>query len=164
MGLRNPQKEVTDRLKSKTLEARFLHEIQHGLNCSPFEAEAVLGVVKEVYFPFFDEASVQAPPGKVTLITVSAEEPAGKPVCGCQKQTVCLTVHRGKADDTLLQEQGPAGFRLARIPEVCQEALSQGGLLTREDLAYRIFFVSPRTISRDFEVLRKQSPGVMIPL
>jgi DNA-binding CsgD family transcriptional regulator len=123
-----------------------------------------LGSSREVYFPFFDEASVQAPPGKVTLVAVSAEEPAGKPVCECQKQAVCLTVHRGSMDDKILHEQGAAGFRLARIPELCQEALSQGGLLTREDLAYRIFFVSPRTISRDFEALRQTSPGVMIPL
>jgi hypothetical protein len=53
---------------------------------------------------------------------------------------------RGPEDDRILQEKGSAGFRQARIPEICQEALSQGALLTREDLAYRVFFVSPRTI------------------
>ena len=164
MSLRNPKKESLERLKSKTLSARFVHEIEHGLNCSPFEAEAVLGVVQEVYFPFFDELSGQGLPGKVTLIAVDAEEPAGKPVTGCQKQSVCLTVHRGPEDDRILHEQGPTGFRLARLADLCQEALSQGGLLTREDLAYRIFFVSPRTISRDLEVLRKKEPGRLIPL
>lgn len=164
MSLRNPKRESLERLKSKTLEARFLHEIEHGLNCSPFEGQAVLDVVKEVYFPFFDEVSGQSPPGKVSLIAVSAEEPAGKPVAGCQKQNVCLTVHRGTEDDKILHDQGPAGFRLARIADLCQEALSQGGLLTREDLAYRIFFVSPRTISRDLDFLRKKEPGRMIPL
>ena len=43
-------------------------------------------------------------------------------------------------------------------------ALSQGALLTREDLAYRVFFVSPRTISRDLNILRRTTPGLMIPL
>ena len=68
MGIRNKKKETIRRLDSKTIDSRFLTEIQNGLNCSPFEAEAVLEVVKEVYFPYLDEQSVKAPPGKVTLI------------------------------------------------------------------------------------------------
>ena len=68
MGIRNRKRETLKRLDSKTLDAQFLQEIQHGLNCSLFEAEAVLEVVKEVYFPFLDQQSVKAPPGKVTLI------------------------------------------------------------------------------------------------
>jgi hypothetical protein len=63
-----------------------------------------------------------------------------------------------------VQEQGPAGFRLARIPDLCREALSQGALLTREDLAYRVFFVCPRTITRDLSLLRSTHPEVVIPL
>lgn len=164
MGLRNKKKETLERLSSKTLAARFLHEIRYGLNCSPFEAEAVLDAAKEVYLPFFDEQSIQAPPGKITLVAVDADEPAGKPVADCQKQNVSLTIHRGAEDDRILYEKGPAGFRQARIPETCQEALSQGALLTREDLAYRMFFVSPRTITRDMNILRQGDPGIMIPL
>lgn len=164
MGLRNKKKETLERLNSKTLDAEFLHEIRFGLNCSPFEAEAVLDVAKEVYLPFFDEHSIKAPPGKVTLVAVSADEPAGKPVVECEKQNVCLTIHRGTEDDRILHERGPAGFRQARIAEICQEALSQGALLTREDMAYRVFFVSPRTITRDLNILRRADPGIMIPL
>ncbi len=41
MGTRNKHKELLGRLESKTLDSKFLHEIQHGLNCSPFESEAV---------------------------------------------------------------------------------------------------------------------------
>ncbi len=70
MGIRNKKRQVRRRLDSKTLDARFIHEVQHGLNCSPFEAEAVLDVVKEIYFPFLDQQSIKAPPGKVTLIAV----------------------------------------------------------------------------------------------
>jgi hypothetical protein len=114
--------------------------------------------------PFLDEHCATAPPGKVTLVAVSAEEPAGKPVVECEKQSVCLALHRGAQDDQIIQEQGPAGFRQARIPDLCQEALSQGALLTREDLAYRVFFVSPRTITRDLSLLRTAHPEVVIPL
>jgi len=164
MGVRNRSKEALERLAAKTLDARFLHEIEHGLNCSPFEGEAVLQVVKEVYFSFLDAEQPLAPPGKITLIAVSAEEPAGKPVAQSQKTTVCLTLHRGTEDDRLLRQQGGAAFRRARIPDLCQEALSQGGLLTAEDLANRVFFVSPRTITRDLNALRRAEPGRMIPL
>jgi DNA-binding CsgD family transcriptional regulator len=164
MGIRNRNREVIDRLDSKTLDARFTTEIEQGLNCSPFEAEAVLGVVKEVYFPFLDVEAPQAPPGKVSLIVVAADEPAGKPIADCTKQTVCLTLHRGTLDDRLIHQRGPAAFRQERLLDLCQQALSQGGLLTAEDLAYRVFFVTPRTISRDLTVVRRAHPGVLIPM
>jgi DNA-binding CsgD family transcriptional regulator len=164
MGVRNLRREVLERLNSKTLDARFTTEIQQGLNCSPFEAEAVLDVVKEVYFPFLAAEAPQAPPGKVTLIAVAADEPAGKPVAVCKKQTVCLTVHRGQLDDHLIHDNGPAAFRQARLLDLYQQALSQGALLTSEDLAYRVFFVTPRTISRDLQVVRQAHPNVLIPM
>jgi hypothetical protein len=52
----------------------------------------------------------------------------------------------------------------SRIIDLCQEALSQGALLTREDLAYRVFFVSTRTITRDLGLLRRTNTDVIIPL
>ena len=48
------KKEELKRLKSKTLDAQFRRELEKGLNCSPFEAEAVCELVKEIYFPYFD--------------------------------------------------------------------------------------------------------------
>lgn len=164
MGRRNVKLEELTRLESKSLDARFVTEIRHGLNCSPFEAQAVMTVVKEVYFPFLDQFSSGAPPGKVTLVAVCSEEPAGKAVSECAKRTVCLTVHRGAEDDRLLQKEGAEGFRRGRIPDLCQEALSQGALLTREDLAYHVFFVHPRTITRDLAFLRIQDPTLPVPL
>jgi hypothetical protein len=165
MGVRNSQYEELLRMESKTLDAQFLTTVQEGLNCSPFESHAVLEVVKEVYFPFLAQAQTSVPlPGKVTLVAVCADEPAGKPIAKCLKRTVCLTLHRGSEDDRLLQGEGPDRFRQARIPDLCQEALSQGVLLTREDLAYRIFFVSPRTISRDLAAIREKEAQAVVPL
>jgi hypothetical protein len=86
MGWRNAGREELARLQSKTLDARFLTELMEGLNCSRFEAEAVLKLVGEVYFPFWDENCAQSPPGRMTLVAVSAEEPAGKPVAECAKR------------------------------------------------------------------------------
>ncbi len=83
MGMRNRRREADQRLSCKSLDARFLSEICEGLNCSPFEADAVLSVVQEVYAPYLDTAPTASPPGKVTLVVVDAEEPAGKPLSKC---------------------------------------------------------------------------------
>lgn len=162
MGIRQRKRETRQRLAEKTLEARFVTEVVQGLNCSPFEAKAVLGVVQEIFAPLWRQAS--SLPGRTVLIAVDADEPAGKAVKDCRQQLVVLHVHRGPEDDLLLQRGGPQAFRRARLPDLCQVALSQGGLLTAEDLAYRVFFVTPRTISRDLKALRDAAPGRMIPL
>ena len=164
MGVRQRETEVLARLDCKSLDAQFVAEIQEGLDCPPFAADAVLGVMREIYAPYFDTSATELAPGKMTLVVVHAEEPAGKRLAECRKQTVCLSVHRGAPDDELLRRKGPAGFRRARIADLCQEALSQGGLLTREDLAYRVFFVTPRTITRDLRVLRQTQADQQIPL
>lgn len=109
MGVSNPRRQELCRLEAKTLDARFLTEIRQGLNCSPFEAEAVLQVVKEVYFPFLDQVeNSPSAPGKITVVGVCADEPAGKPIARCEKRVVALTLHRGAEDDQLLQHKGPA--------------------------------------------------------
>ncbi len=165
MGVRNPRRQELRRLEAKTLDAKFTTEIEQGLNCSPFEAEAVLKVVKEVYFPFLDQPeSPPQTPGKITVIGVCADEPSGKPIAKCEKRVVWLTLHRGAEDDQLAQREGVEAFRRSRIPELCQDALSQGVVLTREDLAYRIFSVGTRTVSRDLAALRKEKPNVPVPL
>lgn len=162
MGIRQRKRETVQRLADKTLESQFVTEVTQGLNCSPFEARAVLSVVQEVFAPLWREAS--SLPGRTILLAVDAEEPAGKAVRECRKLAVILHVHRGAEDDRVLQRGGPRAFRRARLPDLCQVALSQGGLLTAEDLAYRVFFVTPRTISRDLAALRAAEPGRMIPM
>lgn len=164
MGSKKGRRNELDRLSTKTLDERFLTEIREGLNCSAFEAEAVLGVVQEVFAPYFSTRAASVAPGQVSVVVVDADEPAGKPLRTCGKRTVCLTIHRGPQDDELLRNEGPEAFRRAHIPDLCQQAMSQGGLLTREDLAYRILFVSPRTISRDLAALRRSEPKRPVPL
>jgi hypothetical protein len=68
MAIPNPSKELDQRLRLKSLNAQFCSEIQQGLNCSPFEANCVLEVLKEIYAPFLAETSVNAPPGRMTLV------------------------------------------------------------------------------------------------
>jgi hypothetical protein len=164
MGIRRPARETRKRLEHKTLDERFLGIVRTGLGCSAFEAQAVLDAVREVYGPYLGMAPAEMLPGKTSLMAVDAEEPPGKPVAQCLQRTIVVTAHRGPADDRLMQEQGIVAWRRGRLVHVCQEALSQGALLTREDLAYRVFFVGTRTISRDLAALRIQQPETPVPL
>ena len=161
----DPDPQQLERLASKTLDQQFLNIIRNGLNCSPFEAAAVLDAVEEIYFPHLGSTMpAQTQPGRITLVAVCADESAGKPIADCAKRTISLMVHRGRDDDEIIVKQGMAAFRRARIPDLAQEALSQGVLLTNEDLAFHIFFVSTRTITADLQFLRQQNPPPHLPL
>ncbi len=127
MAIRNPKREELRQLASKTLDAKFKTTIHKRLNCSPFEAEAVLDVVHEVYTPFLDAAAGTAPPGKVTLLAVSADEPAGKAVVDCEKVAVCLTLHRGAEDDALIAVQRPGRLSSGTHREPVSRGHEPGG-------------------------------------
>ena len=164
MGVRRPQEETLNRLAGKTLDDQFLQIVRQGLNCSAFEAAAVLAAAHEVYGPYMGASPQEAMPGRLTLVTLDSDEPAGKPIARCAKRTIVVTAHKGREDDRRIQQEGMEVWRRERLCEVCQEALSQGALLTREDLAYRVFFVSPRTISRDLAALRREHPQRCVPM
>jgi hypothetical protein len=71
--------------------------------------------------------------------------------------TVTLTIDGGAEDVDLRTRHGIEQLRQHRILRLCAEAYSQGGLLTVEDLAHRIFNVGERTIHRDLAILRKRN-------
>ena len=85
MGVRNQDREAIERLESKTLDARFTTEIQQGLNCSlrgrGSSRRRQGGLLS---LPLVPEPSGSA--GKMTLIAVAADEPAGKPVSHCKNR------------------------------------------------------------------------------
>jgi hypothetical protein len=168
--IRDFEREQLNRLTAKTLDQIFSMRLQEGLGCSMFEAEAVTNLVREVYFPWLASpqavqagqlalpwlASPQAvQAGQLALTVVSAEEPGHKPLSQCKMVPVVLTLYAGEEDHQLrLQHtrQGVARLRQQQLYRMAQEALDQGGLLTAEDFAFRIFNCGLRTISRDLRV------------
>lgn len=164
MSYRNPQLEALGRLKLKSRKGQFIAKLREGLEYSPFEAKIIVDMVEETFLPLWDHTTASVPEGRISLVAVKEDEPAGKPISECTKTTVCLQVHRGPEDDRIIVQEGMQAFRRRRIPHLLQEALSQGGVLTREDLAYRVFFTSPRTISRDLRTIRQKTPDIALPL
>jgi uncharacterized protein DUF1670 len=144
------------RLDSKSLDSMFRRRIEEGANCAPFVSNAILATVKEVFPIGPDEPDHQLGLGQIQLLVVSALEPAGKPLEECQKVTVRLTLDAGQEDFQVRMVHGVEGLRRARILRMTAEARDQGGLLSYEDLAYRLFNCGVRTIVRDVQDLRRR--------
>jgi hypothetical protein len=162
--IRQPAIEQKTRLMVKTLDQVFVAQAQEGLGCSLFEAQALTDLIKEIYFPWLAQPeAIQA--GQLVLTVVSAEEPGHKPLKFCKMVSVVLTLYAGVEDYEYRLAHGPNGvvaLRQRQIERMANEALDQGGLLTAEDLAFRIFNCGLRTISRDLKVLAAH--GAVVPL
>jgi len=142
-----------NRLETKSLDQQFVSEIIHGLNCSPFEASAVLETVYRVFGDYFD-SSTNLKPGQIKLTVLSVEALSGQRLSDAKQITVTLTLTDDQEDLPIRKQAGVVGLRRHRIQRICQQALDQGGLLTAEDLAYRVFNCGQRTICRDLQYLR----------
>ena len=144
------------RLDAKTLDNMFRRRIEEGANCSPFVSQAILAAVKEIFALGPEDADHQLGLGQIRLLVVAAEEPAGKALEGCQKVSVLLTLDAGQEDYQVRLAHGVEGLRRRRILRVTAEAREQGGLLSYEDLAFRLFNCGVRTIVRDVQALRRR--------
>ena len=125
-------------LDAKTLDSMFRRRIEEGANCS-HSSPRPSWRVKEVFGLNPDEADHQLGLGQIKLLVVEASEPAGKPLDQCQKITLRLTLDDGQEDFQVRMEHGVDGLRRARILRVTAEAREQNGLLSYEDLAFRLF-------------------------
>ena len=144
------------RLDAKTLDSTFRRRIEEGANCSPFISEAILNTVKDVFAIGPQDADHQLGLGRIKLLVVAADEPAGKPLARCQKVNVELTLDAGQEDYQVRLAYGIEGLRRSRILRVTDQAREQGGLLSYEDLAFRLFNCGIRTIVRDVQALRRR--------
>lgn len=149
------------RLEAKTLDRMFRRRIEEGANCAPFVSKAILSTVKELYPLEHDDLQGQFDVGQIKLLVVAADEPPGKPLDRCQKVAVMLTFDAGQDDLEVRACRGVSGLRRTRVLRMCGQAREQGGLLTYEDLAYRLLNCGTRTIVRDVEHLRAE--GLIVP-
>jgi Protein of unknown function (DUF1670) len=149
-----------ERLDAKTLDNLFRRRIEEGAKCSPFVSAAILQIVKEVFPLNPEDLGKELDLGQVKLLVAAAHEPAGKVLEECQKVTVLLTLD-AKEDLAVRTRDGVHGLRRNRILRLATEARDQGGLLSYEDLAYRLLNCGLRTLVRDIGVLRRR--GIEVP-
>ncbi len=159
--INNTSLQVWDRLAAKQLDRQFTQHIMTGLNCSPFEADAVLEAVHQVFAPLFD-CSPNLRPGQVLLPVVSVEAPPGPRLLDSRQLLAVLTLEDLPEDLPVRKAGGVLALRRHRLVRLAHEALQQGGVLTLEDLAYRLFNCGQRTLCRDLQALRRA--GIEVPL
>ena len=159
--INNSSLQKWDRLAQKQLDQQFINEIIHGLQCSPFEASAILDTVYKVYSSYF-ETSGTLKPGQILFQVISIDEGASTRLADGKQITVTLTLEAGKEDLEIRKKYGVIGLRQHRIQRVCVEAFQQGGLLTIEDLANRLLNCGERTLSRDLQALSEKN--IVLPL
>src|SRR6516164_5191832 len=148
------------RLDAKTLDNLFRRRIEEGAKCSPFVSQAILQIVKEVFPLHPEDLGKELDLGQVKLLVAAAHEPAGKPIEQCQKVAVLLTLD-AKEDLSVRSRDGVHGLRRSRILRLAAEARDQDGLLSYEDLAYRLLNCGLRTLVRDIAILRRR--GIEVP-
>ncbi len=159
--INNTSLEKWSRLETKSLDNQFTNDMIEGMNCSPFEARAILDSVHRVYGDHFDYTQELAP-GKAKFIVISAEDSPSTKLTDATKVNVTLTINDDKEDLPIKEKSGVTGLRQHRLARICNEAFMQGGLLTVEDIANRIFCCGERTVVRDLKALREQD--IFVPL
>lgn len=150
------KKMLYDRLQAKNLDHLFCNRIEHGMGCSPFVADAICNVVKEVYFQALHSPD-NLKSGQLLFTCVNKSNGATVAIKDAQQITVTLTLDGGREDTVIRQKHGVDALRRHRIARLCTETYEQDGLLTVEDLAYRLLNVGERTIHRDLALMRRQN-------
>lgn len=103
--INNSSFERWSRLEAKSLDNQFINAIINGLNCSSFEAKAVLDTVHKVYGDFFD-CSLDLAPGKAKFIVISAEEYPSVKISEASMVSVTLTINDDKEDLAIKEAEG----------------------------------------------------------
>ncbi len=158
--INNSSLQVWNRLQQKSLNIQFTNEIIKGMNCSQFEANAILDTVHEVFGSYF-QSNGCIKPGQTQISVVHTDNSPKLPLSACKQVNVVLTLYSD--DDIDIRKQyGVVGLRQYKIERMAIEAFQQGGLLTVEDLAYRLINCGVRTICRDIKALLVK--GIVLPL
>ena len=142
-----------DRLKAKSLDAQFTHEMVVGLNCSPFEAGVIVEKVHEIYAPWW-ELKPGLKLGQVQRVVVDASVPPNVALAKAKQRVVTLTLDAGTEDLDFRKNHSVPALRRKRLCRLAEEAFQQGGLLTLEDLAH-LFNCGVRTLVMDLAALRQ---------
>jgi hypothetical protein len=109
-----------DRLSQKQLDQQFTHEIVHGMQCSPFEATAILDTVYRVYAPYF-ETSGTLKPGQILFQVVSVEASPSTRLADSKQLTVTLTFDAGREDLEMRRRRGVPALRRSRMQRMAIE-------------------------------------------
>lgn len=149
------------RLQVKSISHQMKNLAVQGTGISPWEAQVLVDLIEEVYFPELNQNKLK--PGQMNYRCIAAEEGPGKPLKDCKMISVVLTLfdERDKGDfSTNNNKDRCMELRRRRLMRIAEEAKEQEGYLTQEDLA-EILMCDIRTIRRDISHLKEM--GIVLP-
>ena len=132
----------------KSIDGKFLHELQNSFELSPKLSEQILLTAKD-----YLQREEALPEGQIEVTVIGIKERSGKMLEDMEKCRVRLTIDSGYEDICSLKEYGRRGLRQIRIQRISEEAIDQSGVLSQEDLA-RHLGCSVRTIKRDIREIK----------
>mgnify|MGYP006300699739 CR=1 FL=1 len=141
------RKSLFDRCLEKTPEQLFINSLRKEFELSPAESQGILDLAKSCLF-----GEVPQTLGKIRYLCASVHAKHGKPLSEQDKVRVELTLDNGIEDLDVGRVQGPKALRQLRVLRLTDEAWSQGGILTQEDLG-RLLQTTDRTIRSDIRDL-----------
>ena len=144
------------RLDDKSPLHAIQMELQQGYALSPVEAQVLAQRLQQLVD---EQTDYTRNLGQITYQAIDIDEPPGKPLEGCRKVAVQLTVF-DQADAEVLAREGPVGLRRVRVYRLVNEALMQGGALSQEDLAC-LLGIGLRSVKRIFAHYRQK--GIRLP-
>ena len=144
------------RLKVKNSEQAIIQLISENFNLASKVAEAYYSEIKQY---FSEHMTNKAKGGEMLYEAIDIDEPAGKPIKNSKRKLIKLTFQTSE-DFKIIKEKGLPELRRYKIQRFCNETISQGAVLTYEDLAH-LFTTSIGTIKSDARILREQK--ILIP-
>lgn len=140
-------------------EGDLEYELRSEYGLTPVAIRAVMQIVRELG----EKLGQQRPANTVVYWTVSAGEPAGKPLDECELVPVSLSLIEEKEDVPDCSEDADfncvSKMKVSKAMRYASEAKSEGGYLTFADLGY-LLGIHPEAISR----LVRTEAGKVIPL
>jgi len=103
---------------------------------SPWEADILVGVAREVYFTEPGLGPLRT--GQMRYECVAVGEGAGKPIKECRLVTVALTLFEAKDDLPLLHQQGQAARRKFLVQRLTEEARERNVSTTLRQKGVRV--------------------------
>lgn len=144
--------QLSQRLKSKSVQNAIVNRLSEDFNLTPLLAEAYFSQVKAYFLEYADP---KLKPGQLQYLAIDDREPAGKPIDMCRKVSVSLTLHKPEEDLEVYKQSGLSGLRRHKVLRITKEAIEQGALLSYEDIAF-LCTSSVVTIKRDMAQMRRE--------
>jgi len=146
----------TERIDEKSALRLFSNYLRFRYNFSRVVSESLYK--DALYFQLLFNVTDRQD-GQIFYYGVKVTEAAGKALKDCEYVRVKLTIYDG-SDLDIRSRYGLDNLRRHKLKRLCEEAVTQGAVLSQEDLAH-LLNVSRSTIVLDLKKLRHQGENVI---